>query len=255
MIDLENAKNIFFNFVNSFDTKNEMIKRKIIHSYGVMDISKKIASSLNLELEDIELAELIGLLHDIGRFRQFDITKSYNDSNLDHAQAGVDILFKENMIKDFIPNIRIYDDIIKKAILYHNKFEIPKELNDKEKMFCQIVRDADKLDNFNVLLKNNLTSICKDKEYNDNISEDLLNALFNGKQIPSVRHKYFLDWFLNCLTYIYDFNYLVSYKIVEEENFINKLIDKALDLFPQKHDILENVRNYLNKYLQNKING
>ena len=70
MIDIEKAKNVFKEYVKKYDDTNPKIKMKIIHILKVAENSKKIATDLNLSEEDIVLAELIGLLHDIGRFEQ-----------------------------------------------------------------------------------------------------------------------------------------------------------------------------------------
>lgn len=70
MIDLQYAKKAFENYLNDYDQKNEKIKLKIVHTYGVMECSKKITEDMKLSAEDCELAQIIGLLHDIGRFEQ-----------------------------------------------------------------------------------------------------------------------------------------------------------------------------------------
>lgn len=41
MIDLQYAKKAFENYLNDYDRKNEKIKLKIVHTYGVMECSKK----------------------------------------------------------------------------------------------------------------------------------------------------------------------------------------------------------------------
>lgn len=53
MIDLQYAKKAFENYLNDYDQKNEKIKLKIVHTYGVMECSKKIT-------EDIVLINIIG---------------------------------------------------------------------------------------------------------------------------------------------------------------------------------------------------
>lgn len=69
----------------------------------------------------MELAELIGLLHDIGRFEQIKRYNTFIDKNsINHGQLGVKILFDDNQIRRFIKDSK-YDDIIKTAILNHNR--------------------------------------------------------------------------------------------------------------------------------------
>ena len=48
-------------------------------------------------------------------------------------------------IRKYIENDK-YDEIIRKAIKNHNKFEIEKRLTEKELIFAKIIRDADKID-------------------------------------------------------------------------------------------------------------
>ena len=68
MIDLQYSKKAFENYLNDYDRKNEKIKLKIVHTYGVMECSKKIAEDMKLSAEYCEVDMVIGLLHDIGRF-------------------------------------------------------------------------------------------------------------------------------------------------------------------------------------------
>lgn len=58
--------------------------------------------SLGLDQDEIDLASLIGLLHDIGRFEQLKRYNCFIDSKtIDHALLGVQILFDDNLISKF----------------------------------------------------------------------------------------------------------------------------------------------------------
>ena len=70
MINIENANIEFNKYVSQFNPNEGRIKLKIDHIKRVAILSKKIAQNLNLGYEQIKLAELIGLFHDIGRFKQ-----------------------------------------------------------------------------------------------------------------------------------------------------------------------------------------
>ena len=53
--------------------------------------------------EDIDLAWLTGLLHDIGRFEQVRRYGTFNDAkSIDHGKLGVEILFLEGKIDNVI---------------------------------------------------------------------------------------------------------------------------------------------------------
>lgn len=103
MINLNKAKEEFEKYVKPYGIENVKICRKIEHSYRVIEVAEEIAKSLNLEKEDLELAKLIGLLHDIGRFEQIRIYDTFSDKDsIDHANLGVEILFKDGLIRKFI---------------------------------------------------------------------------------------------------------------------------------------------------------
>ena len=98
MIDIEKCKEEFLRYVRIFEEEYEDedeyvgIERKKLHSIRVMERSKDVAKALKLNEEQIELAELIGLLHDIGRFEQYTRNGTYlNEMLLDHAKLGSDI--------------------------------------------------------------------------------------------------------------------------------------------------------------------
>ena len=112
MIDLENAKKEFKKYVNTYDSENPKIAKKIAHSYRVIEVADKIAKSLELSNEDVQLAKLIALLHDIGRFEQLKIYDTFSDKDsIDHADFGVDVLFKNNLIRNFIKE-NTFDNIL-----------------------------------------------------------------------------------------------------------------------------------------------
>ena len=151
MIDFEEAEKQFKQYVSSYDMKNENIKLKLEHSFRVEQESYNIAQSLNLSEEQKELAKLIGLLHDIGRFEQVTIYNTFKDSvSIDHAEFGVEQLIKNNFIRRFISTSK-YDKIIFEAIRNHNKYSIDSNLNEEEMLQAKIIRDADKLDIMNLL--------------------------------------------------------------------------------------------------------
>lgn len=61
---------VFERFIADYDLSNSDIKLKYNHSYRVADLQVKYAKLLGFNKEDIEIAKIIGLLHDIGRFEQ-----------------------------------------------------------------------------------------------------------------------------------------------------------------------------------------
>ena len=93
MINLENARKEFLEYTKQYDNQVPAIQRKIEHSLRTMDVMKDLAENLKLSEENVKLASLIGLLHDIGRFEQWKRFETYVDLvSIDHGDMGVYIL-------------------------------------------------------------------------------------------------------------------------------------------------------------------
>ena len=89
-MNLDKTKSEFIKYTNNYDAENPHIFRKIGHSIRVMEISREIAKSLNLTEEQVDLATLIGLLHDIARFEQMKRYGTFKDKlSVDHGDLGV----------------------------------------------------------------------------------------------------------------------------------------------------------------------
>ena len=138
MINLVEAEESFKEYLKSYDISDGNIELKVRHTYGVVRASEYITKNLKLDDEDIQLAKLIALLHDIGRFEQVKVTESFMDNKkFDHAEYGVEVLFTKKLIRNFIKEDK-YDDIIYKAIINHNKYKIEYGLNEKELLLSLI---------------------------------------------------------------------------------------------------------------------
>lgn len=232
-MDYNKAINTFENYIKNYDLNNHKIKLKYKHTYQVAEISELLATSLNLSEEDIKLAKLIGLLHDIGRFEQARRFDNFKDKDFGHADYGVKILFEDNLIRDFITSNK-YDKIIYNAVKYHNKISIPNNLDEKILMFCKIIRDADKIDIFRVM------STEYEKNLIENIKTEIVNSFDSERPvdynlIDNKSEKIILDFAL-----IFDINYKESFKILKYKNYLEDFIDSI------------NVSGN-NKYLFNKI--
>ena len=250
MIDIKKSKDEFMKYTNNYDIENENIERKIYHSLRVMEISKKIATNMGLENEKIELATLIGLLHDIGRFEQFKIYQTYSDlESIDHGDLGADILKQNNFIRNFIKEAK-YDEIILKSVQNHNKYKIADDLNKEEKLFCKIVRDADKIDilyeAIEIFWENGREEI-----QNDLISDKVYNEFLNKKLIKKDKNmkKNGIDKLVLMLAFVFDINFHESLEILKKEDYLNKILNNFDFKRQDTKEKIENIRNVLNLYL------
>ena len=230
MIDIKKAKNEFIKYVSNYDMNEKRIKSKYEHSFRVMKNSEKIAESLNLDKEDIDLAILIGLLHDIARFEQWKIYKVYSDQfSFDHGDKGAEILEENNFIRNFISEDK-YDDIIKLAIRNHNKFKIDENIKDEKVLLhCKIIRDADKLDIFYEAQ----TMFWESEEERIKIgisiiSDSYFEQFINKKQILIEKNQSELDHVIAIISFSYDLNFKYSKKVVFKTKYIKDILNKFI---------------------------
>ena len=240
----------FLLYTKNYISLGENITRKINHTFRVIELCEKIAISLNLSEEDIFVVKLCGLLHDIGRFEQWKKYQTFNDlKSIDHGDLGVEILKKNNFIRKF-NNKENLDDLIFKTIKNHNKYKIDENLNEKETLFCNIVKDADKLD---ILYLYTIKCINIDID-NDDFSTKIYNDLLNQKEISRKDNKTKADHLAVSLGFIFGLNFKESYKILKENDYINKEIDIYVNKTKNEYLIekLEKVRIILNKYIEGR---
>lgn len=103
-INREHIKNTFQEYTDRYDSTDPKIKLKIDHTYRVADLCERIAKSLDLLQEDIDLAWLSGMLHDIGRFEQLRRYHTFSDAqSIDHAKFAVELLYEDGLIANYVP--------------------------------------------------------------------------------------------------------------------------------------------------------
>ena len=96
-IDIEKAKQAFKEYVKNYDQEDKQVKLKIEHIERVSQLARNMAEKLKLSEEDIALAELIGLLHDIGRFEQIRIYHTFIDKkSINHGELGQKYYLKKD---------------------------------------------------------------------------------------------------------------------------------------------------------------
>lgn len=252
-IDLKKSQKEFLDYTEQFDLKNENIKLKQQHSLRVMKISKEIATKMGLTKNDIDLATLIGLLHDIARFEQYTQFQTFRDlESFDHGDYAIKILEKD--IRKYIETPE-YDDIIKVAIKNHNKYQIEEGLKDRELLFAKIVRDADKLDILYEAVEMFWNGI-ESQINSSKISENILAQFKNNKQIKREKNSsnvQSVDKVISVISFIFDMNFKESLKILEKEDYINRILDRFDFEDKETKNNIKEIRNIANRYVKNNI--
>lgn len=235
----------FKNYVSNYDMSDNNIERKYYHSLRVKSLCQVIAKYAGFNDEDIKIAEVVGLLHDYGRFPQWEKYKTYRDNlSIDHADYAVEKLFDEGQIANYWTNTDDYDEIYD-AIKYHNKLNIPDDLSKHNKLLCQVIRDADKLD----ILYLYASNTCKFVSLDDEISEKVKNDFNNEKLIDYKDIKYPVDHFIQTLALVYDLNFKYSFEHLKKYKIFDQIYDNVKDKEKFK-PYFDKVNNYIDRKIK-----
>lgn len=168
---------------------------------------------------------------------------------------GVEVLLKDDYIKKYIDDEH-YIGVILKAIKNHNKFKIEDDLNEEELLFAKIIRDADKLD----ILYEGLeiywnTKREKESVENSKISvkiEQQFKAERPVKKLGNERNDT-VDGLLILLSYIYDINFKETLEIVNQEDYVNKILSRFEFKNEETKKQIENLRKIILKHIRLRL--
>lgn len=250
------------NYMKSFYTDDEEVQRGILikenHTGYVTSNCVELAKHLKLNRHDVELAEIIGLFHDVGRFRQYSIYKTFNDADSeDHADLAIKVIdeldfFKKLSTEDF--------EIVKFSIQQHNKKEIAYSNDERKILFAKIIRDADKLDIYRVLEPffaqenaDKMPNFIKGAQIAD-ISDDFVEHFAKGEQADYREIRTNGDRKIVRLMWIYNVNYAWTLKKIVERGFIEKIIENLPRNEKNSARIDEGIIK-LREFVEEKISG
>ena len=150
---LESLKKSYDAYVDTFRGADgklpEMMQLKRTHTAFVVKNAELIASGESFGAEEREAAVAAALLHDTGRYEQLRRYNTFRDSDsVDHAVFSHDIVRERGWLDGAEPS---FADAVLKAVLYHNRRDLPEGMNHLTDVAARTVRDADKLDIFRVL--------------------------------------------------------------------------------------------------------
>ena len=233
---------------------NANIKLKEDHSKRVCDEMRYLTDHLGLTPNQKRLADAIALFHDLGRFEQFSKYRTYKDHiSINHCTMALEVMRKNRLLAD-VPDAE--RQIIEKAIELHGTKELPKHLKGDCLLFSKLIRDADKLDIFYVVLDYY-------KEYRDNPKEfqleielpdgpeysvDVVNAILAGERVDYRAMRTWNDMKLCQLGWVYDVNYTATLKRIKERKFL----EMVFGFLPETPDI-EKVKKKIFDYVDSRI--
>lgn len=275
-INRKNVINTFAEYVRNYDPLDEKIKLKIDHTYRVAGMCQRIAESLGLSEPDVDIAWLLGMLHDIGRFEQIRRFGTFNDAqSVDHAEFGADLLFKEGLIRKFaegyyeecelarsgneeaeqiIKNNEHHNKdtgLLEMAIRQHNKYRVKEDLTERQRMFCDILRDADKVDIFKVnadIPMEIIYDVTTEELKNGVITKEVLESFYKKETVLKSVRRSAVDHIVGHISLLFELVYKESYRQAKEQGYVYKLLDFKSDV-PEVNAEFDDMRKYVDEFL------
>lgn len=240
-------------FLSDDAAYNRNIRLKIRHTVRVSRHMAAFADSLGEGNEGRSLAEAIGLLHDIGRFRQYQRYGSFDDRlTEDHARLALRVIEEEGCIALTDGKEQ---EIIVKAVSYHNRLRIPDGEEKKVLLFSKMIRDADKLDIFDLAVGNYAQ---RRTEQNPAIDLELpdmegyrleyINDLLGNRLCDNRYLECVNDVKLLRLSWIFDLNFSYSFGYVQQTRYIEKIMKHLPDT-----EEMKNVCKHLMGYIEERV--
>ena len=255
---LEKFKKWFDDYVAGFygddEYINANIKLKDEHSKRVCEEMAYLAGELGLDENQRLIADTVALFHDIGRFRQFEEYQTYHDPrSLNHCILGLEVLGEYDVLAGVEQGER---EVIEKAIEYHGLKELPAGLDGDCLLYCRMIRDADKVDIFYIVVVNygeyeedpegfKLEVELPDEPW---YSPEVVGAVLDGQRVDNEVLKTWNDMKLCQLSWVYDVNFAATLKRIKEKKYLKKIFD----FLPSDGDI-EKVKGKIFGYVDSRI--
>ncbi|WP_435234988.1 HD domain-containing protein [Psychromonas sp. PT13] len=228
--DYNELKEWFINYTDSFlsepnaDKENILLKKQ--HTLRVCDNMTLIATELSDNEQLIALTS--ALLHDIGRFEQLKQYGTFSDfKSEDHASLGVRVLKELGTLHFLTPGEA---ELIITAIENHNKATIETGLTAQALQICKLLRDADKLDIWRVVIsyykeqleKENPTLV-HNLPSGDDVTQCIYETLKQQKIVPFKMLRSVIDIKIVQMGWIYDINTDKALAVCAERGYLTSI--------------------------------
>jgi hypothetical protein len=195
---------------------------KRIHSFRVAGEIAAIGARMQLDPRTLFLSRIIGLLHDTGRFEQYRSYGTFNDFlSLDHGDLGARIIEGNGALKGLDAAEK---KTVVRAIRWHNKISLPGDADDKTLFYARLIRDADKLDIFRVVLENfqdagSFASLPPATDVSDAILEDLMA----GRRVSYKDLRNSTEMRLMQLNWITEIEFRPTLELIERRGYVDRM--------------------------------
>jgi len=228
------------------------LELKYRHSRRVAENARLIALGLKLDESEIQLAEICGLVHDIGRFPQYSRYGTFRDADtLDHGLAG-----RKTLESEGVPSLLDEDEWarVSCAVEYHNRKtdDLPADLPENARQLLNIIRDADKLDIMDLVLQSvardgfrELPGMLPHIRLSRELTPSVVEEFQKHRSISTSHLETVADFLLMLAFWFYDFNFFSSRQIAVSRDLIGRL-QKELPETPFIRELFAGIRKMTN---------
>lgn len=270
-IDRRRAQDAFAAYVAAYDADNPRIALKIEHTERVAALCERIARSEGLPKRDVDLAWLCGMLHDIGRFEQVRRWGTFSDAaSAPHAELGVQVLF-EGLVDDagaralagergagvvgFFVEGRDDDEVLRAAVGAHSGLRVPEGLDARTRMFCDILRDADKVDILHACCtcdKEAVFNVGEEAMLASPISPAVAQAFYAHRCVRREDRRHPADLVLGFACFAYELVYDESVRAMAEQGHLFELLELPFER-PETRAAIAAMRAHLAEWLADRL--
>jgi putative nucleotidyltransferase with HDIG domain len=204
------------------------IRLKKDHSKRVVKEMAWMAAQLGLDDQARDLADVMALFHDIGRFEQYARYRTFVDHRSEnHAELGVRIL-RQHQVLDCLPPDQA--DLICRVISYHNRATLPDDDTGKCLFYARMLRDTDKLDIWRVLIdhyqrqgRDGNPAVALGLPDTPDISDRVFEHVVNARIVEARHIRNLNDFKLLQIGWVFDINFLPALQQVKDRGYTDAI--------------------------------
>lgn len=248
--------NFFEDYIRRFDFNGEDSKimrlLKYEHTMRVAKLCKELSKTIFDKKEDEYLSEIIGLFHDIGRWKQYYKYKTLKDDDSeDHAKLSVEVLKENNVLYKLN---KTQQKFVLDSIYEHNK-KYTNIKDDRCLIFAKIVRDADRIDNYKVECEI-FDAVDKNRKVlhifpeTKGLSKEVYETIKEKKLVDNKDRKNINDFKFAKLAWIFDMSFKRSFEIIKENGYIDKIFNNIKEPTKEMEELYGIIKEFVDEKLK-----
>lgn len=245
-------------FAGSYITDGEdafAYRLKIDHTLRVLDIAERLCRDADLGAETTQASRLAAILHDVGRFPQYQRYRTFRDADsANHAALSVVHTLREGLLDRAPSPVR---RLVLGAVYLHNKRFLPPLRSPALHTVARVLRDSDKLDIYSVMIAHFSQENPKHPEVAlsvvdepDRYTPSVLDSVLKRQHGDYRLIVYANDFKLMTIGWLYDLNFGASARMLQEKGYLDTLID-----WLPKNEHISTLRRQVHEDLARKAEG